>query len=133
MKFLSSCGKKCLFNLIAFIVVIFIAYSLGKAVTIYLKADVLEDFIQTYFEINEANSTKMVDILIEHRDLNKQTKKLLERQYPTSNSYKDSLIKGKQTHKKEIERYLKEIKTQIKELEKYEEFLEDLLEKKLKE
>ncbi len=130
MNFFSSCGKKCLFNLIAFIAVIFIAYSLGKAVTIYLKADVLEDFIQTYFEVNEANFTKMIDILVEHRDLNKQTKKILQKQYPNSNSFKDPLVQGKETHKKEIERYLKEIKKQIKELKTYEDFLEDLLEKK---
>lgn len=130
MKIIRNCGKKCVFNFLAILFLVVIAYSLGKAVTIYLKADVLEDFIQTYFEINEANTSRMIDILVQHRDLNKKTKRILEKQYPDTNSFQDSLVASKETHRKEIEKYLKEIKQQRKDLKKYEEFLEDLLEKK---
>lgn len=130
MSFFKHCGKKYLINFFAVLILLITAYSLGKGVTIYLKADVLEDFIQTYFEINEANTTKMIDILVQHRDLNKKTKKILEKKFPDSNSFGDSLINQKKKNRTEIERYLKEIKIQIKELKKYEEFLEDILEKK---
>lgn len=130
MSLFKYCGKKCLINFFAVLILLITAYSLGKGVTIYLKADVLEDFIQTYFEINEANTTKMIDILVQHRDLNKKTKKILEKNFPDSNSFEDSLINQKKKNRTEIERYLKEIKIQIKELEKYEEHLEDIIEKK---
>lgn len=126
MKFFQNCKRKCLINFVVCIFLIVVSGTFGALSQFYLEADVLKDFIEAYFELDDTNTSKLIKVLVEHRDANKELKKYIEIDEILKGDFKDTLSLSRDAKVQKVEARIKELKDYI---EKAQEALEVLEEK----
>lgn len=120
MVFLKKCGRSCVRTILGCAFMIIVALSISSYVELYLKADVMEDFIQDYFELTDQNTSEMSKILIKYRDETKYIKQYRKMDYPDTNSYVDvinSLTKKKLEDLDDLEDILEKQLKKVKDLQ----------------
>ena len=125
MNFLKKCGRSCIKTIIGSLIILSIAYGISSYIQLWLKADVMEDFIQDYFELTDQNTSEMSKILLKYRDETKYLKKYRKAEYPDTNNFMDVINELSKKKMEDLEHLENILKNQLKTVENLKDIIKE--------